>query len=94
MISGLRRDRFPAAGIDAVYTDAATMLREADIDAVDICADHDWHRDLAVAAAESGKHVLLEKPMANTMQQYRDIIAATDKAGGRVGGPRSSRSLR
>jgi len=69
------------AGIDAVYTDAATMLKEADIEAVDICASHHWHRDLAIASAEAGKHVLLEKPMAISMQECRGIIAATDKAG-------------
>jgi len=69
------------AGIEAVYTDAATMLKEADIEAVDICASHHWHRDLAIASADAGKHVLLEKPMAITMQECRDIIAATDKAG-------------
>jgi len=69
------------AGIDAVYTDAAVMLKEAVIDAVDICASHHWHRDLAIASAEADKHVFLEKPMAISMQECRDIIAATDKAG-------------
>lgn len=69
------------AGIDSVYTDAAKMLKEADIEAVDIAANHDVHRDLAVAAAQTGKHVFLEKPMANTLQECRDIIAATAKAG-------------
>ena len=65
----------------AVYTDAARMLREADIEAVDICTIHDQHAPLAIAAAEAGKHVLLEKPMATSMKACRDILAATDKAG-------------
>jgi myo-inositol 2-dehydrogenase/D-chiro-inositol 1-dehydrogenase len=69
------------AGLDTVYTDAATMLKEADIDAVDICASHQWHRELAIASAEAGKHILLEKPMAISMQECRDILAAADKAG-------------
>jgi predicted dehydrogenase len=69
------------AGIDAVYTDATVMLKEADIDAVIICVSHDWHAPLAMAAAKAGKHVLLEKPMAVTLQQCRDIIAAAEKAG-------------
>jgi len=68
-------------GVEAVYTDAARMLREADIEAVDICAIHDQHAPLAIAAAKAGKHVLLEKPMATTLQECHDIIAATDKAG-------------
>jgi len=69
------------AGIDAVYTDAATMLKDADIEAVDICVSHNAHRDIAIAAARAGKHLLLEKPMANNMQECRDILAATEKAG-------------
>lgn len=69
------------AGVGAVFTDAETMLREADIDAVDICASHHVHRDLAIASARAGKHVLLEKPMANSIRECRDILDATDAAG-------------
>ena len=71
------------AGVDsaAVYTDYAQMLREADVEAVDICTIHSTHRDVAVAAARAGKHVLLEKPMATSVQECRDIIEATDEAG-------------
>ncbi len=69
------------AGVDAVYTDAAEMLKKADIEAVDICAIHDQHAPLAIAAAEAGKHVLLEKPTAVSLQECRDILAATDRAG-------------
>lgn len=68
-------------GIDTVYTDIEKMLKEADIDAVDICAIHDQHEQLAVAAAEAGKHVLLEKPMGIDMQGCRNMIDAADKAG-------------
>lgn len=75
------RERAGEAGVDAVYTDAAQMLRDADIDAVDICTTHSTHAPIAIAAAEAGKHVLLEKPMANTLAECRDIIAATEKAG-------------
>ena len=69
------------ADVDAVFTDAETMLRDADIDAVDICASHHVHRDLAVTSACAGKHVYLEKPMANSVQECRDILTATDRAG-------------
>jgi len=67
--------------VEAVYTDAARMLNEANIDAVDICAIHDQHAALAIAAAEAGKHVLLEKPMATSLRECRDIIAAVGNAG-------------
>jgi len=69
------------AGVDAVYTDFEKMLREADIDAVDICTIHDQHPAQTIAAAEAGKHVLTEKAMAHSLQGCREMIEATDKAG-------------
>ena len=57
------------------------MLREADIDAVDNCTGHPQHAPLTIAAVEAGKHVIVEKPMAMTVQECRDMIAAADKAG-------------
>lgn len=69
------------AGISEVYTSAESMLKNADIEAVDICVSHEWHRDVAVAAVRAGKHLLLEKPMANSIQECRDILAAAEKAG-------------
>ena len=68
-------------GVEAVYTDFEQMLREADIDAVDICTVHATHRDLAVAAARANKHILLEKPMATSLEECRDIIGAAEDAG-------------
>ena len=69
------------AGAKAIYTDYETMLREADIDAVDICTGHAQHAEPTVAAARAGKHVLVEKTMAHTLQGCRDMIDATDDAG-------------
>ena len=69
------------AGVEAVYTDFDKMLREADIEAVDNCTFHPQHAPLCIAAAEAGKHVIVEKPMALSMQECRDMIAAADKAG-------------
>ncbi len=57
------------------------MLKEADIDAVDICTGHNLHAPQTIAAAEEGKHVIVEKAMSNTLQDCRNMIAATDKAG-------------
>ena len=67
--------------IDAVYTDFEKMLREADIDAVDICTAHNAHAPLAIAAAEAGKHAITEKPMAISLDECRQMIEAADKAG-------------
>ena len=75
------RERAKQAGVDDIYLDYEKMLREADIDAVDICTSHHTHAPIVIAAAEAGKHALVEKPMGNSMQECRDMIAAADKAG-------------
>lgn len=69
------------AKVDAVYTDYETMLKEADIDAVDICSIHDQHPAQTIAAAQVGKHVLSEKAMAHNLTGCREMIEATDRAG-------------
>lgn len=52
-----------------VYTDIHEMLeKEPDIEAVDICALHRVHHELAVAALDAGKHVIIEKPLGVTMK--------------------------
>ena len=81
IIEEAAREKAREANVDAIYTDYNKMLREADIDAVDICTGHDTHAPIVIAAAEAGKHALVEKPMGNSMQECRDMIAAADKAG-------------
>ena len=83
LVEPLAQELAGKAGIDAsaIYLDMDKMLREADIDAVDICTTHNAHAPLAIAAAEAGKHVICEKPMAISVQECRDMIAAADKAG-------------
>ena len=75
------RARAADAGVEAVYTDVDRMLAEADIEAVDICTTHNTHRDLTVAAAAAGKHILLEKPMACSVDEAREMVMAADAAG-------------
>jgi predicted dehydrogenase len=57
-----------------------TVARE-DIDVVDICTPGDTHADIAVAAALAGKHVLCEKPLANTLAEAQRMLAAVTAAG-------------
>ena len=66
---------------DAVYTDLDTMLRDADIEAVDLCHRHDLHAPHAIAAARAGKHVIVEKPMANSVKDCREMVEAADRSG-------------
>lgn len=81
LVEPLAQELAKKASIDAVYLDIQEMLRDADIEAVDICTTHNSHAPLAIAAAEAGKHVIVEKPMAISVQECRDMIAAAETAG-------------
>ena len=63
------------------YTDFFEMLDKADIDAVWILTGPGTHKLFSVAAAEAGKHILLQKPMATTKADADAIQAAVKKAG-------------
>lgn len=65
------------------YLDYRELLAAPDIDAVDICLPTYLHAEVAVAALEAGKHVLVEKPMALTVEDCDRMIAAS-RASGRV----------
>ncbi|MEO2003326.1 MAG: Gfo/Idh/MocA family oxidoreductase [Candidatus Poribacteria bacterium] len=62
-------------------TDAAEVMARDDVDAVLISVPHFLHAPLAIQAAEAGKHVLVEKPIACTTEQAKDMIAACSDAG-------------
>jgi len=74
-------ERAQQLGADQVYTDYEKMLKDANIDAVDICLPHDLHASVSIAASEAGKHVLVEKPIAITLEEADSMIAASEKAG-------------
>ena len=81
VVESLAQEYAKKAGVEAIYLDFEEMLREADIDAVDICTGHSSHAPLAIAAAKAGKHVIVEKAMAHTLQGCKDMLEAADKAG-------------
>lgn len=66
------------------YTDYRQAMANPELDAVVIVTPTFLHRDIACAAAESGKHVFLEKPMAVTASECREISAAAERAGVRL----------
>ncbi|HET8642734.1 MAG TPA: Gfo/Idh/MocA family oxidoreductase [Pseudonocardiaceae bacterium] len=74
-------------GWDGHVTDWRELIRRDDIDVVDICTPGDSHAEIAIAALAAGKHVLCEKPLANTVEQAREMVDAADRA--RVAGARA-----
>ncbi len=64
-----------------VYTDAAAMVRDPEIDAVAVATPDFAHAGPVVAAAEAGKHIIVEKPLATTHEDLDRIGAAVRSAG-------------
>ena len=73
-----KRQKF---GAQRSYSDYRDLLRDEDVDAVDICLPNFLHAPAAIAAAETGKHVLVEKPMAITVKECDEMISAAKKHG-------------
>ena len=61
-------------------TDWRRLLERDDIDLIDICTPGDTHAEIAIAALEAGKHVLCEKPLANTVAEAQEMVAAAERA--------------
>jgi predicted dehydrogenase len=64
-----------------IETDAEKMLQMTDVDIVVVCTPHDTHTRYVVAAAEAGKHVIIEKPVALTMEDVRQQLQAVRRTG-------------
>jgi myo-inositol 2-dehydrogenase/D-chiro-inositol 1-dehydrogenase len=60
-----------------IFADASAMIEGADFDIIDIVTPSFTHREIAIAAMEQRKHVLLEKPMAITLDDCKAIVAAS-----------------
>jgi predicted dehydrogenase len=63
-------------GWESHTTDWRTLIDRDDIDLIDICTPGDTHAEIALAALAAGKHVLCEKPLANTVAEARDMATA------------------
>ncbi len=68
-------------GYESHETDWKAVIAREDIDAVDICTPNDKHAEIAIAAAEAGKMVLCEKPLARTVAEAKPMLDAITKAG-------------
>jgi len=84
-ICGRDEDAVKAAagslGWEEYETDYSRMLERDDVGLVDISSSGDTHHDFALAALEAGKHVLCEKPLANTLTEAREMVEAARHAG-------------
>jgi len=68
-------------GWESVETDWRRLIERKDIDAIDICSPNNTHKDIAIAAAEAGKIVLCEKPLAMNAKEGAEMTEAVEKAG-------------
>jgi predicted dehydrogenase len=66
-----------------VETDWRRVVERADIDVVDVCTPGDSHAEIAIAALAAGKHVLCEKPLANTVGEAERMVEAARAAAAR-----------
>ncbi|WP_367138386.1 Gfo/Idh/MocA family protein [Saccharothrix sp. HUAS TT1] len=67
-------------GWSAVETDWRALVARDDVGLVDICTPGDTHAEIAIAALAAGKHVLCEKPLANTVAEAEAMTAAAEEA--------------
>lgn len=68
-------------GYESTETDWKKLIARNDIDAVDICTPNNLHAEIAIAAAKAGKMILCEKPLASSLGEANEMVAAITKAG-------------
>ncbi len=82
---GRARSFAETAGVDRVSTDPLEIIDSPDVDVVYICTPTAGHKDLVLRAAERGKHIFCEKPLATSTADVREMVAAVDRAGVKAG---------
>ncbi|QUH03473.1 Gfo/Idh/MocA family oxidoreductase [Saccharopolyspora erythraea] len=84
VLCGRREDAAEAAaarlGWRESSTDWKSVLRRDDVHVVDICTPGDSHAEIAIAALKAGKHVLCEKPLANSVAEATAMAAEAERA--------------
>jgi predicted dehydrogenase len=68
-------------GYESVETDWRKLVERKDVDAIDICVPNDLHAEIAIAAANAGKMILCEKPLARNAAEGQPMVDAVEKAG-------------
>ncbi|MEN6493049.1 MAG: Gfo/Idh/MocA family oxidoreductase [Thermoguttaceae bacterium] len=70
-----------AWGYESMELDWKKVIARDDIDVIDICLPNNMHHDVVIAAAEAGKMVVCEKPLAMNVREAEEMVAAVEKAG-------------
>ncbi|MGY1728016.1 Gfo/Idh/MocA family protein [Geodermatophilus sp. SYSU D01062] len=87
VLAGRDRERATDAaarlGWASVETDWRRVLERDDVGLVDVCTPGDTHAEIAIAALEAGKHVLCEKPLANSVAEAEAMTEAAERAAAR-----------
>ena len=68
-------------GWESYETDYRRLVARDDVGLVDVVTPGNAHRDVVLAALEAGKHVICEKPLANTLTEAKEMVAAARNAG-------------
>lgn len=66
-------------GIPSIYTEYEELLNNPEIDGVILCTPNEVHAEQAIAAAQAGKQILVEKPMAMSVEEAEKMVEAADK---------------
>jgi predicted dehydrogenase len=77
------REAAQRLGWASTETDWRRLVERDDVDLVDVCTPGDTHAEIAIAALDAGKHVLCEKPLANTVAEAEAMAAAAARAAAR-----------
>ncbi|HEO70709.1 MAG TPA: Gfo/Idh/MocA family oxidoreductase, partial [Candidatus Hydrogenedentes bacterium] len=68
-------------GWEEISEDYKEVVHRPDVDVVDICTPNFLHAPVAIEAAKAGKHIICEKPLANTLSEAKAMLGAVQKAG-------------
>ena len=74
-----------SAGVETVCRDPWELIDSPDIDVVYICVPTAGHKQLVLRAAQRGKHIFCEKPLATNLRDVQEMVAAVESAGVRAG---------
>ncbi|MBN1535484.1 MAG: Gfo/Idh/MocA family oxidoreductase [Anaerolineales bacterium] len=78
---GLAKKKATEWGVEKVYNDYQQVLEDKQVDLVELLTPHHLHCPMTVQAAQAGKHISVQKPMALSADEADRMIAAADKAG-------------